>query len=518
MADKSVDAAPHEQIDWETIDWHYHEDVVRRLQARIVKATEESNWRKVRNLQRLLTHSRSGKLLAVKRVTENDGSKTPGVDKITWQHPHSKEMAVTLLRPRGYKPQPLRRILIPKSNGKMRPLGIPTMLDRAMQALYLLALDPVAETLADPDSYGFRIGRSCADAIGQCFSLLRGGKDRWILEADIKGCFDHISHDWLLEHIPMERIILRKWLKCGYMDRYAFHPTEEGVTQGGTISPVLANLTLDGLEKLLRNHFPKRGPGCSRTRLACISLVRYADDFVITATDKKLLETQVRPLVEQFLQERGLELSCEKTKITHSSEGFDFLGQNVRAYGDKTIILPSKKNIATFLNKIRTLIKANAQMPAAGLIKLLNPIIRGWANYHRHVCSKATFTHIDHQIFYCLMSWAKRRHMNDRKNKHWVNAKYFGTCGDQSWRFFGDHTSKNGQSVRYWLAQAAHTPIMRHTKVIAVANPYSLDWQEYFTQRRNKRKGKEREPDNDIYDRQLAFTFGLRPLRPTWGV
>jgi RNA-directed DNA polymerase len=511
-------AVPDDQIDWDAIDWDQVEKEVKRLQARIVKAELEGRHNKVKVLQGLLTRSRSGKLLAIKRVTENDGSKTPGVDKVTWEHPRSKERAVTLLQPRGYKPQPLRRILIPKSNGKMRPLGIPTMLDRAMQALYLLGLDPVAESLADPNSYGFRIGRSCADAIQQCFSLICGGKDRWILEADIKGCFDHISHNWLLEHVPMERPILRKWLKCGYMDRHAFYPTEEGTPQGGIISPVLANLTLDGLEKLLETQFPKRGKGSLRNRLVGVNLVRYADDFVITATNKEVLETRVRPLVEQFLQERGLELSSEKTKITHSSEGFDFLGQNARAYRDKTIIQPSKKNEATFLKKIRTLIKANAQMPAAGLIKLLNPIIRGWANYHRHVCSKATFTYVDHQIFHCLMSWARRRHTRDRKNKHWVSDKYFGTCGNQNWRFFGDHTGKNSQSVRYWLAQAAHTPIVRHTKVIGAANPYSPEWQEYFAQRRNKRKGKEHEPDSDIYDKQVAFTFGLRPLRPEWGV
>jgi len=197
MAKKSADAVSREPIDWESIDWAYHEDVVRRLQARIVKATEGSNWRKVKTLQRLLTHSHSAKLLAVKRVTENDGGKTPGVDKIVWQSPKSKEMAVTLLRPRGYEPQPLRRILIPKPNGKMRPLGIPTMLDRAMQALHLMALDPIAETMGDPNSYGFRIGRSCADAIQQCCLLLSGARDRWILEGDIKSCFDKINHTWL---------------------------------------------------------------------------------------------------------------------------------------------------------------------------------------------------------------------------------------------------------------------------------------------------------------------------------
>lgn len=233
MADKNADGVSREQIDWDTIDWEYHEKVVRRLQERIVKATEEGNWDRVHDLSRLLTRSRSGKLLAIKRVTDNDGSKTPGVDKVTWEHSRSKEMAVALLDQRGYSPQPLRRTYIPKSNGKMRPLGIPTMLDRAMQALYLLALDPIAETVADPNSYGFRLGRSCADAIEQCFILLSGGRDRCILEGDIKGCFDHISQEWMEEYIPMERLILRKFLKCGYLERNVFTETQEGTPQGG---------------------------------------------------------------------------------------------------------------------------------------------------------------------------------------------------------------------------------------------------------------------------------------------
>jgi len=231
--DEISGAASNDPIDWEAIDWQKVEKEVNRLQTRITKAVEEGRWNKAKALQHLLTHSRAGKLLAVKRVTENKGSKTPGVDKKTLNTPKAKEMAATSLNQRGYRPLPLRRILIPKSNGKMRPLGIPTIKDRAMQALYLLGLDPIAEACADPNSYGFRIGRSCADAMEQCFKLLSKGRDRWIFEADIKSCFDRISHEWLLEHVPMDRTILRKWLKCGYMERDAFQRTEEGTPQGG---------------------------------------------------------------------------------------------------------------------------------------------------------------------------------------------------------------------------------------------------------------------------------------------
>src|SRR6266849_4431830 len=224
-----VDAAGasfHGVTDWHAIDWQKVNHNVRRLQERIVKATKEKRWGKVNSLQRLLTHSFSGKALAVRRVTENQGKNTPGVDQVIWKDPESKGMAIHQMQRRGYKPQPLRRVYIPKSNGKKRPLGIPTMQDRAMQALYLHALDPIAETLADPNSYGFRKERSCADAMAQCATVLSNGtRPQWILEGDIKSCFDRISHNWLLSHIPMEKTILSTWLKAGYMDKSVLHPT-----------------------------------------------------------------------------------------------------------------------------------------------------------------------------------------------------------------------------------------------------------------------------------------------------
>ena len=242
--------------DWHNVEWRKVNQNVHRLQARIVKATQERRWNKVKALQHLLTHSLSGKLIAVKRVTENSGKRTSGVDKVTWETPQKKIEAVHSLKSRGYKPLPLKRVYIPKSNGKMRPLGIPTMKDRAMQALYLLGLDPISETTADSNSYGFRKGRSTADAIHQCYiALARKDRAEWILEADIKGCFDNISHEWILQNVPMDKVILRKWLKVGYLDKNVFNRTEEGTPQGGIISPVLANLVLDKLETELRNCF-----------------------------------------------------------------------------------------------------------------------------------------------------------------------------------------------------------------------------------------------------------------------
>jgi len=343
-AEQSACASSGKATDWDQIEWSTAERRVRRLQARIVKATQAKRWNKVKALQRLLTCSFSGRALAVKRVTENKGKRTPGVDGAIWKTPGSKHNAIGSLRRRGYRPQPLRRVHIPKANGKKRPLGIPTMHDRAMQALFLQALAPVAETTADGNSYGFRPARSTADAIGQCFlALSKKDSAPWVLEGDIRGCFDHISHEWMLRHIPMDREVLRKWLGAGYVENRTLFPTIAGTPQGGVISPTLANLVLDGLERLLKENFRvKRLDG--QLHNPKVNLVRYADDFIITGARKELLEDEVRPLVEQFLRERGLELSPEKTCITHIEEGFDFLGQTVRRFGRKLLIQPSKKN------------------------------------------------------------------------------------------------------------------------------------------------------------------------------
>jgi len=285
-------APSHDKVTWHSIDWAKCHQEVRRLQARIVKATREGRHGKVKALQWMLTHSFSGKALAVRRVTENQGKKTPGVDGITWSTPEAKSYAIESLKRHGYRPSPLKRIHIPKSNGKLRPLGIPTMKDRAMQALYLLALEPVAETTADGNSYGFRPARSTADAIEHCHTLLaRKDRAQWVLEADIKGCFDNISHEWMIEHVPTDVTVLKKWLKAGYMENQALYPTEAGTPQGGIISPTLANMALDGLEQTLRNRFI----GKKRSNKHMVNIVRYADDFIVTGTSKDVLEMKPVP-------------------------------------------------------------------------------------------------------------------------------------------------------------------------------------------------------------------------------
>jgi RNA-directed DNA polymerase len=472
-------AVSHTPPDWISIDWYQAQRLVRRLQARIVQAAQAGRWGKVRALQHLLTHSYSAKVLAVRRVTENPGKHTPGVDGVTWTTPEQKQQAVHTLRQRGYHPQPLRRIYIPKSPGKVRPLSIATLRDRAMQTVYLQALDPVAEVLADPNSYGFRVERSPADALAQAFIVLGGRQSaEWVLEGDIQSCFDRISHDWMLTHIPMDKVMLQKWLKAGYQERGVLYPTEEGAAQGGPLSPVLANLTLNGLERMLQQRF-SRG---SRTKPdPKVNAIRFADDFIVTGRSKDLLENEVKPLIEAFLQERGLVLSPQKTCITHIEEGFDFLGQQIRKFKGKPRTMPSRKSVKTLLTKVREIVKTHKHVSAGQLIALLNPLLRGWALYHRHAASKRTFNEVDAALFTILWRWAKRRHPT--KNRTWVRKKYFHTRGGDRWVFAGELPGAKGQVQKSWLYAVAALPIRRHTKVRAQANPYDPAWEVYFEER-----------------------------------
>lgn len=469
---------------WHQINWRFVYDVVRGLQTRIAKATHEQDWRRVKALQRFLTRSFAGRCLAVRRVTENAGKRTPGVDRETWSTPETKWRAVQRLKQtRGYKPQPLRRIYIPKSNGKMRPLGIPVMLDRAMQALHGLALDPVAETTADLNSYGFRTARSAHDAIGQLFMCLsKPASAQWVLEGDIKGCFDNISHAWLQSHVPMHKGMLQGWLKAGFVESRMFFPTKEGTPQGGPISPTLANLALDGLETALAARFTPKPRFMTELK---VHLVRYADDFVITGISKEMLENEVRPFVESFLAERGLELSPEKTVVTHIEQGFDFLGQNVRKYGGKLLIKPAAKNAKAFEAKVKETIKGQPNMKPVDLIGLLNPIIRGWAQYHRHIVAKQAFSKMDHRIHRHLWLWARRRH--PKKSDVWIKEKYFRSVGTRNWVFSGRTYATPEEPQWRTLLQASDIAIARHAKIKSAANPFDQQWREYFEDRKRHR-------------------------------
>ena len=464
--------------EWEAIDWPTAQKSVRRLQMRIAKATREGRRGKVKALQWLLTHSFSAKLLAVKRVVSNRGRNTAGVDNIIWRTSRQKLQGARSLQRRGYRAAPLRRVYISKKNGKLRPLGIPTYHDRAQQALHLLALEPVAETQADPNSYGFRPKRSTADAIARCFMVLaRKPAAQWILEGDIKACFDRISHPWLVDHIPMDKVVLRRWLAAGYMEEGTLYPTEAGTPQGGIASPSLACMALDGLEQVALNVAP-RGQK--------VHVVKYADDFIITGASKEVLVEVVKPAVEACLWERGLELSLEKTRITHINDGFDFLGFNVRKYKGKLLIKPAKSSVKRFLDEIREYIRSHRAVKTEVLVRQLNRKIRGWATYYRHVVAKKTFAYVDNQVFLALLSWINHRHPN--KSNSWKRKRYFRRHGRRNWVFSVVIHDKQGNVQHLDLLQAASIPIVRHVKIRADATPYDPAYFDYFESRKASRR------------------------------
>lgn len=432
----SSDVPPHTNrkapATWHQHDWRAIHRGVKRLQVRIAKAAQLGRMRELRNLQRLLSHSYHAKLLAVKRVTENRGKKTPGVDGVRWSTPQDKSRAVEDLNQAGYKPQPLRRVWILKRDGKSkRPLGIPTMKDRAMQALHLLTLEPVAETTGDLNSYGFRRFRCCQDAIEQAFRVLAGRNSaQWVLNADIQACFDALAHDWLLSHIPMNHSILRKWLKAGILEDGVFQNTDRGTPQGGVISPCLMNMALDGLERTLHQAFRPKGRNPDK-----VNFIRYADDFIITGARRELLQEQVTARLRDFLGMRGLRLSEQKTTITKIEEGSDFLSFNLRKYRGKLLIKPARSAIKGIQQKIRAILATRKAARAVDVIAILNPILRGWAQYHRHVVSKEIFKALDHWLWGRIWRWSCRRHT--RKSATWIRQKYFCHHEGKNWVFFG---------------------------------------------------------------------------------
>jgi len=463
---------------WASVDWDHARGEVRRLQVRIAKAVQEHRWGKVRALQHLVSHSFYAKLLAVKRVTSNKGRNTPGVDGVLWQGARAKWQAVLSLRRRGYHPQPLRRIYIPKKNGKKRPLSIPTLFDRAQQALYKLALAPVAETTADRNSYGFREGRRCADAIAAAFNALsKPNSAPWVLEGDITGCYDNIIHPWMLDHIAMDRVVLRKWLEAGYVEDGRWYPSRKGTPQGGIISPTLANMTLDGLERAVRDAVPRR----SR-----VNFVRYADDFIITGKSKRLLEEHVKPAVEAFLAVRGLTLSAEKTAITHIRDGFTFLGQTFRKTGNVLRVTPAQEGVLALTRTVGALIRSHVSAPMPALVKKLSSVLRGWGNYHRHVVASDAFSRIDRYVRDQLWRMLRRRHPN--KSKTWLFRQYWRNDGTRHW--FGVTCQLKRGPRRYEVVRLGALGIKRYVKIRADANPYLPEFAGYYWRRRHRKESR----------------------------
>lgn len=459
----------HAESQWNQLDWDKANKIVSRLQTRISKAQKLNETNLVKRLQHLLVNSFYAKALAVRRVSqENKGKHTPGIDGIVWNSDDMKMKATLSLNVGKYKSKALRRIYIPKKNGKLRPLSIPTMYDRAMQALFALALDPVQEATADPSSYGFRIGRSCQDAmrhITNCTS--KKGSSQWILEGDIKGCFDNFSHHWILNNIQMDRKILKQFLKAGYIFQERLFPTETGSPQGGVISPIIANMVLNGMEKMIVENIPKA------------RLIRFADDFVVTCRTEEDAE-KAKDLISDFLIVRGLELSEEKTKITHIMEGFDFLGWNFRKFKchdrQKLRVRPSKKSLESIKESIKTTVSGQGKaLTQDQLIALLNPKILGWCNYHKNTSVSRTFNYLDFYLYDTLHRWALHRHRN--KPKSWVQKRYWHRSGRRNYVFMTENAR---------LTMPSDIKYKRHVMIKSNTNPY-IDF-EYYAERKARRK------------------------------
>ncbi|MBO1350214.1 MAG: group II intron reverse transcriptase/maturase [Hormoscilla sp. GUM202] len=470
--------------DWKAVPWRKLDRAVFKLQKRIYRAAKEGNKVKVRKLQGLLNRSWSAKMVAVRQVTQqNQGKKTAGVDGVLALTPVQRQELIRNLKvTKEAKVSPTRRIWIPKpGRDEKRPLGIPTIYDRALQGLVKQALEPEWEALMEPNSYGFRPGRGCHDAIAAIF-LSINQKPKWVLDADIAKCFDKIDHSALLGRLNNTSLIrnqIRAWLKAGVMDQGWFEPTRAGTPQGGIISPLLANIALHGLEEKVMESAK------TRVEKQNLTFVRYADDFVVMHKDRQVIEG-IRDTIAEWLKGIGLELKAEKTRISHTLEGenpgFDFLGFNIRQYktgkyqsgknshgttlGFKTLIKPSDKSIRSHKERLSEIVSSHKAAPQEALIAKLNPVIRGWSNYFRTVVSKETYGDLDDYLWIITWQWATRRHPN--KAGKWITNKYWKPTTERQWNFVGK--TKDGTDIN--LTRHSATEIRRHVKVKGTVSPF----------------------------------------------
>lgn len=476
------------KIKWFSIDWRLANAQVKQCQKAIAVAYLKGDLHQVKLQQHKLVNSFSRKRIAVKTISSNKGKNTPGIDKVIWNTPEAKFQAIVSLKAdKSYKAKPVKRVYIPKRSGKLRPLGIPCMMDRAMQTQWKLALEPIAECTRDTHSYGFRPGRNTQDC-QQLLWLLCSGKHgpKWVLEADIKGFYDNIHHNWLQENIPMDKHIQKQFQKAGFMENHSLQETTRGVPQGGTISPVIANMTLDGLEKVIaktaediQKQVPK--PNSKKTS-TWVHTIRYADDFVITGANKKMLDGPICRAVNRFLRERGESLNAEKTHITSVKKGFDFLGFHFKLYPSKKkyvfIVKPAKNNIQKVKDKIKAITK-DKNLSALDLIQILNPILMGWANYFSKVVSSKVFQQLGMYVWYKTFKWRKKKHPHLTGSA--VADKYYTKVENRKWVFYTNYGNK-----KYFLYPIRKTPIVRHSQIKKGRNPYLPEFEQYFKNRIGK--------------------------------
>jgi RNA-directed DNA polymerase len=496
---------------WDRIDWRAQEEQVRRLRQRIFKAAQEQDWPKVRNLQKLMLRSRANTLVSVRQVTQrNTGRKTAGIDGEVALTPEARaDVAVRVHQSiTSWNPRAVRRVYIPKASNraKLRPLGIPVLLDRCHQQRVRHALEPEWEARFEPRSYGFRPGRGCHDAIAAIYNACKGPTARrvWALDADLAAAFDRIDHDHLLAALGSfpARDMIRGWLKAGVFEAgKGFAPTVEGTPQGGVISPCLLNVALHGLEEAAGVRYKTSGIHAGDTERGSPAAIRYADDMVVLCHSQQQAE-QVKAQLAVWLAPRGLAFNEDKTKIVHLSEGFDFLGVNVRRYHRKLLIKPSKAAVKRLRERLAAETRKLRGLNAAAVIAALNPVIRGWAAYYRTVVSSEIFSSLDTYVWRLLYKWARWRHKN--KPRRWVVTRYFGKFN----KFRNDHWVFGDRDSGAYLVRFSWTSIERHVPVKGAASPDDPALASYWANRRTKVK-----PPLDGYTlRLLTRQAGRCPL------